>query len=86
MAGAGSTIDGDRGTQNSNNDLSRYKLSREELEDKRRARQHRPLEDYDGPPILVRASRSTPCCMSHVRMGVGVCVDVRARGLACPIF
>ena len=40
--------------QGTTNDLSQYKLSREELEERRRARQHKPLETYCGPPIVVR--------------------------------
>ena len=41
--------------QSTTNDLSRYKLSKEDLEEKIRSRQHKPLEEYSGPPILVRS-------------------------------
>ena len=50
--------------QGTNSDLSQYKLSREELEEKRRARQHKPLEAYSGPPVVVRSCNQhlpSPC-------------------------
>lgn len=50
--------------------MSRYKLSREELEEKRRARQHKPLDEYTGPPIVVRCP-----CTSTLRS----CVSVQPR-------
>ena len=38
-------------------DLSQYKLSKEDLEERRRARQPKPLEAYSGPPAVTRRQR-----------------------------
>jgi hypothetical protein len=51
--------------QSTTNDLSRYKLSKEELEERRRARQHKPLEEY-GAPIVVRATTRRPYTVRFV--------------------
>jgi hypothetical protein len=64
--------------QGTNSDLSQYKLSREELEEKRRARQHKPLEAYSGPPVVVRSCNQylpSPCARARpprfVQLGAG---------------